>query len=472
MRKIAGIIATLFVSGAVILLASFLLLKLKPGDPVLSLPGMSGNAASSLSVRDQRYEELYAQYGFNLPVFYFTLGNMAVPDSFNYVANPVVRSFLINLSRETGRPDIIALINAQLLNCSEEAKLMSPDYQWIISREIMNLMKVETWDQFSSSYNKVIEIWKSENVPHLKSTDLISANLRIVKSGWKQWIPTMSFHGNNQFHTWCKGWLKGSDSGIVKIYRTSHLNGLPVYSVIKKPFIITMIISILSMLLSVIIAIPAACELVIRRDNKWIERLNNALLFLYSVPVFWVAVLFLIFFASPMFLNVFPSSGIEPVEGFPDDIGIFMRAFIGIGYFVLPVIALSYGAIIFFIRLLRNGLLSELQQDYVVTARASGYTERSIVYRFALKNAFYSSLTLMWITFPALLSGSVLIENVFSIPGMGSLLIRSVQNQDHPVLISIFMLIGIITSLSFVLLDIVQSYFDPRLKIEKGGMYE
>jgi ABC-type dipeptide/oligopeptide/nickel transport system permease component len=78
----------------------------------------------------------------------------------------------------------------------------------------------------------------------------------------------------------------------------------------------------------------------------------------------------------------------------------------------------------------------------------------------------------MWITFPALLSGSVLIENVFSIPGMGSLLIRSVQNQDHPVLIGIFMIIGIITSLSFVLLDIIQSFIDPRLKTEKGGMYE
>jgi len=472
MRKIAGIIATLFVSGAVILLASFLLLKMKPGDPVLSLPGMSGNASSSLSVRDQRYEELYSRYGFNLPAFYFSLGNMAVPDSFNYVANPLERSFLINLSRETGRPDIIALINAQLLKCTEDAKLLSPDFQWIISREIMNLMKADKWDQFISSYSKVIDLWKSEGVPHLKSTELISANLQMTKCGWKQWMPTISFHGNNQFHTWCKGWLTGSDSGIVKVYRTSHLNGLPVYSVIKKPFTITLIISILSILLSVVIAIPAACELVIRRENKWIERLNNALLFLYSVPVFWVAVLILIFFASPMFLNVFPSSGIEPVEGFPDDIGFVMRAFIGMGYFILPVVALSYGAVIFFIRLLRNGLLSELQQDYVVTARASGYTERSIVYRFALKNAFYSSLTLMWITFPALLSGSVLIENVFSIPGMGSLLIRSVQNQDHPVLIGIFMLIGLITSLSFVLLDIIQSYVDPRLKIEKGGMYE
>ena len=78
----------------------------------------------------------------------------------------------------------------------------------------------------------------------------------------------------------------------------------------------------------------------------------------------------------------------------------------------------------------------------------------------------------MWITFPALLSGSVLIENVYSIPGMGTLLIRSVQNQDHPVLIGLFLLLGVVTSLSFVLLDIFHHYFDPRLTSEKGGAHE
>jgi peptide/nickel transport system permease protein len=472
MRKVAGIVATLFISGAVVLLASFLLLKLKPGDPVLSLPGMSGNANSNLSVSDNRYKELSIEYGLNLPAFYFSIGNLAVPDSFNYIANPSERSFLVKLSRETGRPDVIANIYSLLVRCREESKDFSPDYQWIVSRGIINLMNSESWTQFNVTYSRVLDDWKNESVPQMKSTSIISSELRMAKCEWKQWIPVISFHSKNQFHSWCKGWIIGDNSGILKMYRNSRLSGLPVFSVIRKPFIVTLAISILSLLLSVLISIPAACELVIRRDNKWVERLNNALLFLYAVPVFWVAVLLLILLASPVFLNVFPSSGIEPLEGFPDDMGAFMRILISVGYYVLPVIALSYGGVIFFIRLLRNGLLSEMQQDYIVTARASGYKERIIVYRFALKNAFYSSLTLMWITFPALLSGSVLIENVFSIPGMGSLLIRSVQNQDHPVLIGIFMLIGIITSLSFVLLDIIQSFIDPRLKTEKGGMYE
>lgn len=472
MRKVAGILATLFISGAVVLLASFLLLKMKPGDPVLSLPGMSGNANSSLSVSDSRYEELYVEYGLNLPAFYFTIGNLAVPDSFNNIANPSERTFLVNLSRETGRPDVIANIYSLLVQCREESKAFSLDYQWIVSREIVNLLKSDSWSNFNSSYKNILVTWKTEQVPEMKATALISSELNLNTSSWKQWIPVLSFHRKNQFQSWCEGWITADNSGIIKMYRNSRLSGLPVFSVIRKPFVVTLLISFLSLLLSVMISIPAACELVIRRENKWVERLNNALLFLYSVPVFWVAVLLLILLASPMFLNVFPSSGIEPLEGFPDDMGAFMRMVISIGYYVLPVIALSYGGVIFFIRLLRNGLLSEMQQDYIITARASGYKERVIVYRFALKNAFYSSLTLMWITFPALLSGSVLIENVFSIPGMGSLLIRSVQNQDHPVLIGIFMIIGIITSLSFVLLDIIQSFIDPRLKTEKGGMYE
>ncbi len=472
MRKFFGIVATLFISGVVILLASFLLLKMRTGDTLLSLPGMSGSSTNSITVNDERYKELYIQYGLNLPAFYLSLGNAAVPDSFNYIPAANDKMFLINLSRETGRPEVILEIRNLLQKCIAESKLFSPDYQWLVSREVMGLLKSDSWSQFNASFSKTKDSWKSENVPELKAVREISNKIRIISYEWKQWLPLVYFHSENQFNSWCKGWLCGNNTAVVNRYRNSRLNGLPVFRVIRKPFVITLIISFVAMVFSVLISVPSACELVLHRESKWSNRISSALLFLYSVPVFWIAVLLLIFFAGPIFLSLFPSSGIEPLEGFSDQTGGFMRLICRGSYFVLPVLALSYGGVIFFIRLLRNGLLSELKKDYIVTARASGYHERTIIYKFALKNAFYSSLTLMWITFPALLSGSVLIENVFSIPGMGSLLIRSVQNQDQPVLIGIFMLIGVITSLSFILLDILHSYFDPRLTKGIGGLYE
>ena len=472
MHKVAGILVRLVISGVLILLASFLLLKLRPGDPLLSLPGLSGNSKQSIRVNDQRYNDLIAEYGLNLPVFYFSVSNAAVPDSFNCIVNPSEKSFLINLSRETGRPDVIVKIRDLLLQSKIESNSFTPDAQWIVARELLILQQVKSIIGLRKAFQYSSSIMKLERVPTMKSWEGISSELEMETHTWRQWIPMLNFHPKNQCSEWCKGWFLVNDSQKMNLFAKSRMNNLSVIEVIKKPFCITLIISFLAMVLSVVLAVPAACELVIHRKNKWSDRISNTLLFLYSVPVFWMAILMLIFFASPVFLDIFPTSGIEPLGGFSEDASVIKRILIGLSYYVLPVIALSYGGIIFFIRLLRNGLLSELQKEYIVTARASGYDERKVVYKYALKNAFYSSLTLIWITFPALLSGSVLIENVFSIPGMGSLLIRSVQNQDQPVLIGMFMLIGVITSLSFVLLDIVQSAIDPRLKIDKGGLNE
>ena len=155
--------------------------------------------------------------------------------------------------------------------------------------------------------------------------------------------------------------------------------------------------------------------------------------------------------------RIFPTGGYAPMsEGF----GEWLK------YLVLP--AISYGSTqaAYFARLMRSSMLEVIRADYITTARSKGLTEREVTYKHALPNALIPVITLLGGHFGNLLGGSLVVETIFGIPGMGLYIVNGINNRDYPVVQSCVIMLGIVFSLCMLLVDIAYAYVDPRIKAQ------
>jgi ABC-type dipeptide/oligopeptide/nickel transport system permease component len=178
--------------------------------------------------------------------------------------------------------------------------------------------------------------------------------------------------------------------------------------------------------------------------------------------------------ANREYLKLFPTSGLHETEAahmaFLPHQGQhgFNRGYLadGLWHMVLPVICLSYGSSAFLTKLTRGSLLENLGSDYVRTARAKGLAENVILYRHVLRNSTLALITVAAGILPSLLGGSVVVESIFSIPGMGRLGVQAVQSRDREVVLAVTLIGGFISLLSQVIRDILYALADPRVSYE------
>ncbi|HCK20728.1 MAG TPA: diguanylate cyclase, partial [Bacteroidetes bacterium] len=154
------------------------------------------------------------------------------------------------------------------------------------------------------------------------------------------------------------------------------------------------------------------------------------LFLLYSMPAFWVATLLLMNFANPDVIRLFPSSGVAPTGGIPEGSSWWEWLRITLPYLVLPTICYTYAQLAFLSRITRVAALEVLQQDYIRTARAKGLSEGKVLYRHAFRNALLPVITVFANVFPAAIGGSVILETIFTIPGMGRAIIEAIYQED------------------------------------------
>lgn len=470
--------ASLIVSLIIISVAAFMLLQLTPGDPLLRISFSGSSQSGNRSVPgDEAYNQIYRAYGFNLPVFYLSFTNLAVPDSFYYLPDPTFKNQIISLSRKTGNPELsYQLVNEikKLKDCSKLQLDLTVEQHF----NLINLIdKLRNQDSPSSVLKFVNQFscrgYSEKYCNALVSINRISTSLNNDQNKWKQFIPVVCFNSKNQFHYWMFG-RKDSNGLVVKgvllgNFGLSWINNQEVSSILIRPFLISLSLAILISCFSFGLSIPLAGFLVLNKDKKWVTYANDFLILVYSIPLFWIGILFLYCFASPYLFNWFPSSGVIPIGGFDQDLSIIEKVATIIYHLILPFISLFIGGLVFFTRVLQSTLLQQLSMDYVITEKSFGYYQTKIIFKYALRNAITPAIAFIFVAFPAMLSGSVLIENIYSIPGMGTLLVRSIQNQDFPVLVSYFLLIGFITTISFFMLDVVLRFIDPRTKNKIGG---
>lgn len=286
-------------------------------------------------------------------------------------------------------------------------------------------------------------------------------------NGIAKYLPWVSFNYHNQFHRWLFGDGINTQGIIMGDFGVSFQTQQPVSHLIRDRIGWSLFFTLSSILFAYLISIPIGIKSAAGRNGRF-DRISSTVLFiLYSLPLFWVATLLLMTFANPDVLHIFPASGVKPVYGYPEESGFFRRILISLPHLVLPTICYTYSSLTFLSRLMRSSMLEILGSDYIRTARAKGLSEKRILWVHALKNSLFPIITVFAHVFPAMIGGSVIIESIFSIPGMGNAIYQSITTQDYPVLIAVFSITGLLTAVGYLISDIIYAWVDPRISFSK-----
>ncbi|MFA5324329.1 MAG: ABC transporter permease, partial [Smithella sp.] len=181
----------------------------------------------------------------------------------------------------------------------------------------------------------------------------------------------------------------------------------------------------------------------------------------FAVPTFWLALLLMIFFG--IHLGWLPISGLRSMNY--EYLGAWDRLIDLAKHLVLPVFVSAFGGLAGLSRYMRANMLEVIRQDYIMTARAKGLSERDVIYRHALRNALLPAITILGLSIPGLIGGSVIFETIFAIPGMGQLFYMSVMARDYPSIMGILLIGAILTLLGNLIADVSYAVADPRIRI-------
>lgn len=252
-----------------------------------------------------------------------------------------------------------------------------------------------------------------------------------------------------QFFTWIRGAFVG-DLGESIFFQS------PVMSVIRSRAETSILIAIFSMILILIIGVPVGVISAVK-NNTLLDQVSMGFAMLAaSIPTFWLGLNLMIIFSVNL--------GWLPSSGFPSVIesGNLMN----LKYLILPCITLAAPNSALIIRLTRSSMLDVMKEEYVKTARAKGLKEFDVVIKHIFRNAIISVVAALGFTFIALLSGTVVTETVFSLPGVGSLVVQSVLRRDYPVIQGVIFVVVILYVVINLLTDLSYAFLDPRISYD------
>ena len=252
-------------------------------------------------------------------------------------------------------------------------------------------------------------------------------------------------------------------------------DGRPIVEVIGEALPITLLLSFLSLAIAYLVSIPLGVLSAVKQYTRWDQAVTVILFVLYSLPGFWVGTMLIVFLASGSYVDCawtgqpgcFPLQGWHAFEGF-EAMSPVAKAVDIAWHLVLPVATLTYAAFAALSRYMRAGMLETLRQDFVRTARAKGLPERSVVFGHALRNSLIPIITLFGLTLPELISGSVIVESIFGIRGMGLVALEAIRMPDYPLVITIVAFTAVITMLGILLSDVLYAIVDPRIRYDEG----
>lgn len=246
-------------------------------------------------------------------------------------------------------------------------------------------------------------------------------------------------------------WLKQLSAGDLGV---SIIQQRPVLEILLSSFGVTASLVIPAMMLASLLAIPAGVLAAWKQNTVTDVVIVSAAVAFLSIPSFWLGLMFLLVFG--LWLDLFPVVGyVSPLEDF----------FAGIQYLVLPVTALALIETGVLIRLARASTIEVLRLDYITHARAKGLIEMTVARRHALKNSIAPTWTMIGLTLGSLLGGAVVTETVFTLPGLGRLLVGSIFERDYPVVQGCLLFIAVVYVVVNLIIDLCYPLFDPRVRL-------
>ena len=457
-----------FILLGLISIIAFGLSKLVPGDEVLDYLGVDDSSYSTSSsplAQRNAYARVASKRGLDLPLFYFSIRPGYYPDSLYSIMPVEDRQALlkwVQVSKNKSASvqlynDLISGMTYSCLRgdtsvpdktiCDEFHKLLRIPDLFNLRHSALQLQQIITQNASpDSSYVKIISTINQDIERLLNSPKTVAAI---------EWLPAVRWHGtHNQYHQWMAGFITFKPL-------TSLIDGRNAWSKILVSLNWTLLLNgfafLLAMMLGLLIGVWSGTH-----DGYAAERLLNVVLFgLFALPSFWLATLFIYFFSTGEWLSIFPSSGLGPyhsADSFLERWGIIAV------HLTLPVLCLALGALAYVSRQMKQSVVHQLSQPYVLSLRTQGISEKTILRKHVIRNALFPIVTLLGSSIPGLLSGSLIIEVIFSIPGMGRLMYTSLVARDWPVVFPILMFSATITVITYLLTDIVYKWIDPRVK--------
>jgi len=250
-----------------------------------------------------------------------------------------------------------------------------------------------------------------------------------------------------QFIEWISNVVKG-DFGMSLFFQ-----GQPVTRVVFEHFKVTLILTVLGVILAIILGIITGVIAAINHNN-FLDRIIMVITSAgVSIPNFWLGLMLVLFFSIR--LSILPPAGFKPLNA---GLGESLK------YLTLPAITLAFGQTSLIARMTRSNMLEVLRSDYVRTARSKGLSELMVNYKHALKNVLIPVITIIGLSFANLMGGAVVTEQIFNIPGVGRLLIKSVFTRDYPVIEGIVLYIAAMWVIINLVTDVLYVIIDPRIE--------
>lgn len=315
-------------------------------------------------------------------------------------------------------------------------------------------------------------------VLRMANTDPVTADLQAGLSG--QQVSQEAIEHMRKLYDLDKPWYVQYGKFLGRLVTfdlgTTWQDGRPIADIIAETLPVTLLLTITSFLIAYMLAIPLGIFSAVKQRTVADQIVTVILFMLYSLPSFWVGIMLITFLSSGRYVDClwsdspgcFPLQGWHSFEGF-DQMSFGEKLGDVVWHLVLPVVTLTYNALAATSRYMRTGMLETIRQDYIRTARSKGLSERAVIFKHALRNSLIPIITLFGMTLPFLISGSVVVEMIFGIRGMGLVTLEAIRKTDYPLVITNVAFVGVVTMFGILLSDILYAVVDPRIRYDGGG---
>lgn len=504
LKRILFFVPTLFI----ITFLAFMLSKMAPGDPVnLRLKGgMQGSSSGELSEKqsgEKAYYELSEKMGLNLPTFYFVPTSKAYPDTLYKIINKDEREALNSLIGQFGNWEQISAFYHHIKKFDLDAAKVKKDtlnfLELTAVRESVSQL-LRTYDEGKIEYllSKIHENVNTEVEYRVDSATTKKAipltalqeqaeqaiylfeEVKNEATTWKKLVPAIHWYGlTNQYHRWLFGdepWFGGetdkrnTTKGFFRgDFGTSITDGRPIISKLKDAIFWTLVLNLIAVSISYLISIPLGVMNAVKKDTA-LDKASTVILFvLYSLPTFWIATLIVVFLTTDHYadwMNLLPTHGTGS-NSLPEDASVFAKMADAVPYLIAPIFCMTYTSFAYLSRQMRGGMLSVIRQDFIRTAKAKGLDNNTIIWKHAFRNSLIPIITIFAGLLPAMIGGSVVIEQIFQIPGMGKTALDALFQRDYPMVFTIMIFASILTMMGVLISDILYAIVDPRISFSK-----
>ncbi|MBI4635754.1 MAG: ABC transporter permease [Candidatus Rokubacteria bacterium] len=238
-------------------------------------------------------------------------------------------------------------------------------------------------------------------------------------------------------------------------------DGRPVLQKIAERLPVTLLLNTVEMLIIIALAVPIGV-LSATRQYSIFDKITTIFVFVgFATPDFWLALLLMILFGVQ--LGWLPISGLRSLNW--EYLSFWAQQWDFLSHLALPILVATFGGLAGFSRYMRQSMLEVVRQDYIQSARAKGLAERVVIGKHALRNALLPIVTILGLSLPGLIGGSVIVESIFAIPGMGQLMVQAVFERDYPVIMGNLVIVSTLTLLANLAADVAYGLVDPRIRI-------